>query len=271
MTHKKKDDGSISREACQEQFDRATSEFITVTAHKIHTPVAAMKWQLEMLIGGDLGEISDAQKESLQSIMDCAERLNDLSRALLYVFELEKDLPQIHVQETDLHALIARTLGNISELTKQKDVHVISPEAKEPVIVSLDPDLSFIILRTLLENAIVYSKPKGEVQVRITARENGKEISVQDFGCGIPQSLQHLLFTKFFRAPNARQIWTEGSGLNLYVAKNIVSRTGGSLSYESTEGKGSIFSWLIPARSSETSKMPWERGQKPVPVPFEKK
>lgn len=244
-------------EECGKNAERSMSEFIAVTAHKVHTPVASIKWQTEMLLGGDLGELNENQLESLKAIMEAAERLNDLSRALLYVFELEKDLPMIHPQDTDLHAILSKAVENIGALTKERNIHIQCPPKDPPLQVFVDPDLAFVTFRTLLENAVLYSATGSEVTVHATPQDKGLEVAVQDKGCGIPPDLHRFVFTKFFRAPIAKRLWTEGAGLGLYIAKNIVQRTGGTLTFASDEGKGSTFTWFIPAHKA--GRQPWEK------------
>jgi signal transduction histidine kinase len=242
----------------QEEFDRTVSEFIAVTAHKIHTPVAAIMWQSEMLLAGDMGELNERQLVSLKAIQEEVGRLNDFSRALLYVFELEKDLPLIHPQDTDLPALLTRVIHHLDPLIKGKDIRIQCP----PYVVAsisayLDPDLAFIVLRTILENAILYSPTGSAVDVRLEEHGGWTHVAIEDRGCGIPGALQHLVFTKFFRAPNAKLLWTEGTGLGLYLAATIAKRTGGDLAFESEEGRGSTFRWRIPKHT--VGKQPWEK------------
>ncbi len=241
----------------QEEFDRAVSEFIAVTAHKVHTPVSAIKWQAEMLLAGDMGELSERQRASLKTVMEEAERLNDFSRALLYVFELEKDLPLMHPQDTDLQVLLTRVVHHLDPLLKERTVHVQCPACVISARAHVDPDLAFVVLRTLLENAVIYSRAGSAVEVRLEEHEGWTHVIVEDRGYGIPIDLQHLVFTKFFRAPNAKLLWTEGTGLGLYLAHTIAKRTGGDLSFESTEGKGSTFCWRIPKHT--VGKQPWEK------------
>lgn len=244
-------------DASRKDLDRATSAFIAVTAHKIHTPVASIKWQVETLLAGDIGELTSNQRESLQAVMDAAERLNDLSRALLYVFELEKDMPMVKLQEADVYMLIERVVKNLGGLTKERNVHIQCERPQTVVNVHVDSELAFVILRTLLENAILYSPTKSVVNVRVTERASSTDICVGDKGCGIPGEFHNLVFTKFFRAPNGKRVWTEGSGLGLYVAGEIAKRTGGEITFESEEGKGSTFCWRIPKR--KMGRQPWEK------------
>lgn len=254
MDPKKDDQGDASG---KQQLDRATSEFIAVTAHKIHTPVASINWQVEMLLGGDLGALTAQQKESLQSVADAAERLNNLSRALLYVFELEKDLPMMHLQEVDLRTLLAKVERNVSQSMKERNVYVVCEKCPQSLMATVDPELAFVVLRVLLENAVLYSSSGGEVHVQLMQKEGWTEVAVRDQGCGIPQDLQHLVFTKFFRAPNGKRLYTDGAGLGLYIAHTIADRMGTKLSFESAEGKGSAFFWRIPPRT--IGRQPWEQ------------
>jgi signal transduction histidine kinase len=247
------DDGQQMRS----DLSRATSDFISVIAHKIHTPITSAKWQLEMLINEDLGTLTHDQKESLASVSQAAEQINDLSRALLYVFELEKDLPIMNTKEVNICELVSRATHNLENLSKEKGVSIISVDCDLRHVVNVDVDLAFVVLRTILENAIVYSPSGSEVRVTIKDTDEGIQICVDDRGCGIPTDQQNLVFTKFFRGTNAKKIWTDGTGLNLYVAKNIAKRTGGDLTFESRPHKGSTFCWRIPKKKKH--KEPWER------------
>jgi signal transduction histidine kinase len=238
------------------EYEQATSEFIAVTAHRIHTPVSTIKWQGETLRDGTMGPINDEQRQALDAILEAADSLNELSRSLLYAFELEKDLPMLQPKELLLTQLIERVLKNLAELREEKQVDVQYDPAQSRIRVLADPGISFLILRILVENAYCYSPAKSIVQIYCSQEPEGAVISVEDRGCGIPADLQHLVFTKFFRAPNAKRLWTDGTGLNLYLAASLAQRTGGSLSFTSTEGKGSTFRWFIP--KPKTARMPWE-------------
>jgi two-component system, OmpR family, sensor histidine kinase ResE len=243
--------------AAKSEFDRATSDFITVVAHKIHTPVTSMMWSLEMLASGDAGDLSDDQKEFVKSIENSLRQLNDLSRALLYVFELEKDLPMVQPQDMNMSKLLRRSIGNLAKLAQEHKVNVYCDGCELEQRAFVDPELAFLIMHTLIGNAIRYSASGSEVKVYAEESSDGSYVHVDDQGCGIPSTHHNLVFTKFFRAPNAKKIWTDGTGLNLFVVKNIVERTGGDITFESAEGKGTKFCWKIPKR--RVGKQPWQR------------
>jgi two-component system, OmpR family, phosphate regulon sensor histidine kinase PhoR len=254
------DQGTGQEETCasSRELSRATSDFISVIAHKIHTPITSAKWQLEMLLNEDIGPLTAGQREALQSVSEQAEKLNDLSRALLYVFEIEKDFTMVQPKQANIYALVTRAVKNLTSLAKDRGVYVEVKKPEKELAVHVDEELAFMVLRTLIENAIVYSPPKKGVMIMLKEQDNGNIcVRVDDFGCGIPSDQQRRVFSKFFRASNAKRIWTDGTGLNLFVAKSIAQRTGGDLSFQSQENKGSSFFWCIPPHKAHRE--PWER------------
>jgi signal transduction histidine kinase len=229
-------------------LSRATSEFITVIAHKIHTPVTAIKWQAETLLDEELNEL---QREMMQGILDAADQLNELSRTLLYVYELEKDLPTLKSEEISVRRIFDRAMKSLVAAAKERQVTIVANGVDLDTSIYADPDLAFVVLRTLLENAICYSPEGTSVDFRIERNTGGTMLIVTDSGCGIPGDLQRLVFSKFFRAPNARRIWTDGAGLNLSIAHSISRRIGWELTFESREGAGTTFRWFVPSHKPQ--------------------
>ena len=242
-------------------LSRATSDFLTIVAHKIHTPVGAVTWQLELLLSGDLGPLTKDQKETLEIALQSSQQLNDLSRSLMYVFELEKDLPVMQQKDVSLSEVVQKVIKHLHLLSEEKEVNVVCENNDKELTAFVDPELAFAILRTFIENAIRYSPTKSTVMVNLLEEEGEVAVNVKDSGCGIPGDQRHLVFTKFFRGENAKKIWTEGTGLSLFVAKSCAERTGGKVTCESTENMGSVFSWHIPGH--KRAKQAWERGDKP--------
>jgi signal transduction histidine kinase len=135
-------------------------------------------------------------------------------------------------------------LAERNNITLQIDV-------KKSNIPNLHIDLLLIqeVIENLIANAIAYSTPSGKVDIIVDASENTVSIAVKDTGIGISKEDQKKLFTKFFRSEKAKIKNTEGSGLGLYVVKSYVERWGGKMNVESEEGKGSIFTILLPIKA----------------------
>lgn len=238
----------------------AMSEYIGVIAHRIHTPVTSIRWQLESLIDGTMGELTDDQKETLEGIHKSIESLNEFSRAILYVYELEKDMPMIKSEEVSISDLIKRSEKSLDSLISEKKSRVMPEKSVEDVSITADPDIAFMIVRTFIENSLRYSPENSEFPVLVKDSDEGTIIMVEDKGIGIPMENHHHIGKKFYRTPEAKKLWTDGVGLNLYIAMNLAERTGGKITFESDEGKGAKFSWFVPKKKKR--KQPWEGGKR---------
>lgn len=232
------------------------SDFIGIVAHNIHTPVGAIKWSAETLLKGEVGPVTDQQREIIQDIYTCADRLNDLSRTILYVYELEKDMPLLKQRDITLQEILVRVQGSLTSLCKRRGSSILAAEKEYAVTAYTDPDIAFMILRILTENALSYSPEQSEVRIHASQEDRGTTFTVEDHGIGIDSDNRAFIFRKFFRTPAARRMWTDGVGLNLYIAYNLATRMGGELTFESAEGKGSTFSWFIPVHKRRRE--PWE-------------
>ena len=208
------------------------------------------------MLDGSMGELNDAQRETLKGIYQNIESLNEFSRAMLYVYELEKDLPMLSCQELTLGTVTARVTKNLHNLIGEKKARVFVQSGKSDIAFTADPDLAFTILRTFVENALRYSPKGAEISASADQNEQGTTIAITDRGCGIAMEYHEYIGRKFFRAPEAKRLWTDGVGLNLYIAKNLAERTGGKISFTSDKGKGSAFRWWIPAHKQR--RQPWE-------------
>lgn len=238
--------------------DSAISEFLGVVAHRVHTPVSAIKWQAEAMLDGMMGELTEEQKAALQGIIQSAESLNDFSRTMLYVYELEKDIPMQNPRNFPLQELFHRVCASLEDVLKNKESRsLLAPDART-LSMTADPDIAFMILRTLIENALQYADRNSDVDVDAKGDEQGVTVTVADHGIGIDSDLFPSIGSKFFRTPQARKMFPDGAGLNLFIAKNLAERTGGKITFESEEGKGSRFHWFVP--SVTKGRQPWEGG-----------
>lgn len=129
-----------------------------------------------------------------------------------------------------------------------KGLKVEKEYAKELSSIENDQQMIRIIFQNLLSNAVAYTPPKGKISVQIKNQDTGVHIAIGDSGYGIPQNAKAKIYTKFFRADNARAIKPDGTGLGLYITKSIVEALGGTISFESKEGEGTVFSVDLPSR-----------------------
>ncbi len=231
----------------EEAISQMKSEFISVAAHQLRTPLSAVKWTLKMLLEGDLGSITAEQKDFITKGYDTNEHMIRLVSDLLDVSRIEEGKFGYTFVMTSLDKLVS-DLVNQSQLKAQEKqiiLKYVPPTAPVPDI-KIDPEKLAMAIQNLIENAIRYTLKGGSVTVSLSTNATNEIIAVQDTGVGIPQEQINRLFTKFFRADNVIRMQTEGSGLGLYITRNIVRRHGGDITVTSREGQGSTFAIALP-------------------------
>ncbi len=229
----------------EKRIDRAKSEFISVASHQLRTPLTSMNWYVEAVLGGDFGKIPKAFVEPLRTVHVSGRRLASLINALLNVSRIEMGNLRISPTPTDLNAVCDEVVKESTKAIVEKDLKITLKHGEIPSI-PLDRSLVKIVVQNLVTNAIKYTPAKGTVT--ITLRKDGEAVtlSVADTGVGIPEDQQGNIFKKMFRAANAVKTVPDGTGLGLYIAKSIVERFDGDLSFVSRTGKGTTFTARFP-------------------------
>ncbi len=232
------------------ELDQAKDEFISMASHQLRTPLTTVKGYASMLEEGDFGGLTAKQKEPVQLTLDGANRMARLIDDLLNVSRMDANRFFLEVTEVDIAKLVQEEIQQLQTMAKNKKVSVeyIGPKQKIPNI-RLDENKTRQVIMNLVDNAIHYSQPpKGGAKVSVSLAQNGDNVifKVVDNGIGVPQKLQNKLFTKMFRADNAKAIRPDGTGLGLYLVKRVVHDEGGELIFESVEGKGSTFGFSLP-------------------------
>jgi len=231
----------------EKNIARSKSEFISIAAHQLRTPLSAVKWTLHMILNGDEGPINSSQYELLSNGYETNEKMIQLVNDLLNVARIEEGRFGYDFKQND----IMKTIEGVVELMKISArergvaISITMPKENPPLFV-FDANKVALALQNLVDNSIKYTLAGGKVSIEINIHDGFLEIHVRDTGIGIPKEQMNMLFTKFFRANNALHIQTGGSGLGLYLAKNVAVRHGGSLHVESQEGTGSVFSFSLP-------------------------
>lgn len=235
----------------EKMISRAKSEFISISAHQLRTPLSALKWIMNMLLEGDIGPLSEDQTAIIQKGFAANERMINLVNDLLDVARIEEGRFAYNFSTYDIVEVVQESVSEHVTLAGQKNVGLVfSPGTITQRRFKLDKEKMLLALNNLIENAIHYSFPTSEIAVG--ARQEGEEIivSVKDAGVGIPKDQQGRIFTKFFRADNVIRLQTEGSGLGLFIVKNVVLRHGGRVWFESEEGRGTTFYIALPLQAS---------------------
>jgi len=231
----------------EKAIERMKSEFVTIAAHQLRTPLSAVKWTLRLVLDGDMGPVSKEQAEILQKGYQSNERMINLVNDLLNVARIEEGRFIFGFAEVSFADLVKETIESFQATLKMKNITIKFEKPKgEKITALVDKEKIKLALQNLIENAINYSPAGSTVTILLSCDKMNLTLAVADQGMGVPANQKNRLFTKFFRGSNAIKMETEGTGLGLFLSKNIVERHGGKIWAETEENKGSTFYLTLP-------------------------
>lgn len=238
----------------EKRVDRLRTEFLSLAAHQLRTPLVEVKWALQVLLDGDRGNLSSTQKELLGKTYASNDGMLALINDLLDITKIEegKYLSQLSMAQIDqVGAVVVE--AHAQEASRQ-GIKLEFQKPSEPFPqVLVDQEKIKLAIQSLIENAIHYTPSGGGVTVSFFSDTKEVGISVADTGIGIPAEEQLRIFEQFFRATNTKKLGTMGTGLGLYLAKNIVEAHGGRIWFVSQENKGSDFRIALPLSQKHLS------------------
>jgi len=229
-------------------IEKMKTEFVSVAAHQLRTPLSAVKWIVRMMIDGDLGPMPDNQKEFLERTYKSNERMIRLVNDLLNVSKIGEGRFLYNVKSENLGKITKMVISDLSEEAEKRGLQLEyrKPNSDIPNI-KMDTEKLTLAIHNLVDNAINYTKTGGiGISIKFLKKENNILFTIKDTGIGIPQTQQKRIFSRFFRTTNALKTETEGTGLGLFIAKNIIESHGGKVWFESKENKGSTFFFTLP-------------------------
>ncbi len=229
-----------------ERLERVRKDFVANVSHELRTPLTAIRGYAETLLDGAL-EDAENNRRFLEVIRAHSIRLNNIASDLLTLSELESGKPLAEPERLSVRGALESAMNTVEAEAKVRDVR-LSCDRIEDVRVLGDKvrlEQAFI---NLLDNAIKFNRPKGEVRVAAQHTREGKvQVSISDTGIGIPSEDLPRIFERFYRVDKARSREMGGTGLGLSIVKHVVERMGGSVNVESQLGRGSTFTVILPA------------------------
>lgn len=226
---------------------RSKSDFITIAAHQLRTPLSGIGWAFETL-ATETG-LSPQAKEFVENGGKAANAVLKIVNDLLDVSKIEEGKFGYQFQSIDLVAFLEKVLNEAIFFAQKYGLHIYFEKPSEASMeVTVDPQKLSLVLNNLIDNAIRYNVKNGSVTVKLEKLPDAPyvQISVSDTGLGVPRGDLDKLFKKFFRADNALKVETTGSGLGLYIVKNIVLRHGGRITVDSELNRGTTFAFTLP-------------------------
>lgn len=232
-------------------LDEAKDEFISMASHQLRTPLTAVKGYLSMVLDGDTGPVKKNQKELTQHAFDGAQRMVYLIADLLNVSRMQTGKFVIENQPTYLPEVVEGEVAQLKEQITNREITLTYHKPEHFPTLNLDETKVRQVIMNFLDNALYYTPKGGKVDAALQATNDSVTFTVTDNGVGVPKAIQHHLFSKFYRADNARKMRPDGTGLGLYMAKKVIVAQGGTIIFKSEEGKGSIFGFSFPRKSME--------------------
>ncbi len=227
------------------EANRMKSEFVSIVSHQLRSPLSNLSWALELLMSGKLGEVSEKQADYFSILKENISRMKDLVSDLLVVSRIQTAKLPLQKERFSLSVAAKEIVEEFSPFAAASNVKIILKE-EDISDVWGDPQKTKLVIENFVDNAVKYTKQKGEIEVRIKNKKNKARLEVKDSGVGIPKEDQRFIFQKFFRSKNALSQQTQGSGLGLFIAKSIIEKSEGEVGFKSKEGEGSTFWFTLP-------------------------
>lgn len=231
-----------------QEVDQMKDEFISMASHELRTPVTGIRGYVSMMIEGSLGPVSDKARDSLKIVESAAERLSTLVDDLLNVSRIEQGRMKIELKPIELGKIIKEIVNELKVQADAKQLGLgFKPHAEVLPLVNLDSDRIKQVLINLVGNAIKYSI-KGSVEIATEEKDNGKilEIRIKDTGIGMSAKDHERLFQKFYRVQNDKTKNIAGTGLGLWITKQIVELMHGQIMVDSIENVGTQITLNFP-------------------------
>lgn len=234
-----------------QHLDEVKDEFMSMASHQLRTPLTSIKGYISMLLEGDAGKVTKNQTALLSEAFNSSERMVRLIGDFLNVSRLQTGKFVLDKHPVDLAALVQHELSALKQTAISRG-HVFEyVQPKEFPMVTIDENKIQQVVMNFSDNALYYSKDPSTIKVSLQVVGESVEFTIKDTGIGVPVDQQEQLFTKFFRATNARKQRPDGTGVGLFLAKKVIDAHHGEMIFSSVEGKGSTFGFRLPIENED--------------------
>jgi signal transduction histidine kinase len=230
----------------RKRMENLKVEFIGIASHELRTPLAIIMGYVSILVEELADRLSTTEQEFMESIVGSGERLTRIVDELVRFAEAEGGEIRFTELEIDLREIAQEAISALEARMREKDIELRKEFPSQKAEVQGDRRMLQGVLRHLLENAVNFSQPGGEITVVIGERDDFYQVDVKDTGVGIPQVELPRIFDKFYQVEEHMTRQVGGLGLGLSIAKRAVELHGGEIWAESVLGQGSTFSFILP-------------------------
>jgi two-component system phosphate regulon sensor histidine kinase PhoR len=227
-----------------ERLERVRKDFVANVSHELRTPLAAIRGYAETLLDGAL-EDEEHNRQFVEIIQAHAIRLNNIASDLLTLSELELNTAASPPHRISIRATLEAALRTVEAVARMRGVRVTAGKIDDVPVMGHELRLEQAFVN-LLDNAVKFNRPNGEVRIETASLDGRVSIVISDTGLGIPSGDLPRIFERFYRVDKARSREVGGTGLGLSIVKHVVEQMGGSVAVESQLGRGSQFTLLLP-------------------------
>lgn len=228
------------------EVQTAKDDLLSLASHQLRTPATVVKQYVGMLLQGYVGKLTRQQKVMLENAYESNERQLEIINQLLYVARLDAGRIKLRKEKADLGSLIKNVAKDQSQNAKERHQLITYNLPKKPVHAEIDPQYMRMVFENLLSNAIKYTPEHGSIGLSLRKSQNEALVAVTDTGVGINEEDQPRVFEKFTRVENDLSTDVNGSGVGLYLTREIAELHGGDIEVQSRHGEGSTFIVHIP-------------------------
>lgn len=229
------------------EVEEISRNFANLASHQLKTPLTAIKMHAHMLADGYVGQLQEEQVGAANAVIDATDHMNELLNMLLDISKLENNKYEQCFEKVDIKAILQRVGSEVNEKVVEKEIKLkLNIPDSMPVFTS-DAHMLHEVFSNIITNAIKYTPKKGTVYVSVGIEGGNYVVTVEDTGIGIPKQHQDKIYTQFFRAENAIGSSQPGTGLGLYLVKQLVELLGGEIRFKSEYKKGTTFWVTLPA------------------------
>jgi signal transduction histidine kinase len=229
-----------------QHLDAAKDEFVSMASHQLRTPLTSVKGYISMVLEGDAGRITVMQQQLLGEAFTSSERMVHLINDFLNVSRLQTGKFMLDRRPIDLSKVIGQEVESLQTTARAHSLRLHYRAPSRFPILYIDEGKIRQVAMNFIDNAIFYSHEHTTISIKLYVDHNDIVLEVHDTGIGVPEAERAKLFTKFFRATNARRQRPDGTGVGLFLAKKVIVGHGGSMVFDSVEGEGSTFGFRLP-------------------------
>jgi signal transduction histidine kinase len=225
------------------------SEAISIAAHQLKTPISVVKSYIEVLLSGDLGLLNDKQSDYLKDVMENVKRMSILVNQLLEISRLDQGRYELAPEEFSLPELTKEIVNGFLRISRAYNaVLTVNFDANLPAAFADRLKIRQVI-ENLISNALKYKEAgPGKIEIYITEKNGQLLFSCKDNGIGISEEDKDKIFSKFYRSEKAVELDPNGTGLGLYINREIINLSGGKIWLEENPNKGLTFCFILPIK-----------------------